>query len=211
MGTDIHVQLEYRKKGEKQWHWLGEYLPDFINKGHLSPCTDRCYLWFGLLADVRNGYGFAGCDLGDPVEPIAPHRGLPRDMSESLLKSDVWLGDHSFTWVHGDELANFDWDNTFVVQRRYVLQKGYEQHMEKPGSMRSSFGGGGPEKISNEEMERIIKEGETTDKATLVEWKEKVSSALPWDVYWQWRNLNNWINWRERDNYEIRAIIGFDS
>lgn len=77
--------------------------------------TDRNYTVFGILADVRNGSGFAGCDLGDPVVPIAPDRGLPDDLSDAAY---VWFrhhgGDHSDTWVMLSELLEHDWDQPIV-------------------------------------------------------------------------------------------------
>ena len=41
---------------------------------------------FAILAGVRNGYGFAGCDTGDGFRPIAPPRGLPGDVSPEVAE-----------------------------------------------------------------------------------------------------------------------------
>jgi len=116
MGTDIHLVAEYYKDG--RWHLSDVELPDYRN-----------YRAFAVLADVRNGYAFAGFDTGDPVDPISYPRGLPDDLSQELqaildneeqddeLDWDkeeedtfIWLGDHSFSWVTLKELLDYDLD-----------------------------------------------------------------------------------------------------
>jgi len=47
---------------------------------------DRNYNAFAILADVRNGYGFAGCDTGDGFVPISTPKGFPDDMCEEVRK-----------------------------------------------------------------------------------------------------------------------------
>lgn len=43
--------------------------------------NDRNYDLFAMLANVRNGYGFAGVDTGDAFEPIFMPRGVPESAS----------------------------------------------------------------------------------------------------------------------------------
>lgn len=124
MGTDIHLAAEYYQEG--RWHLAHIELPCYRN-----------YRAFAILADVRNGYTFAGFDTGDPVIPISYPRGLPDDMSEELRalldnedeeddwqldqedltsildeeeQHHLWLGDHSFSWVTLQELLDYDLD-----------------------------------------------------------------------------------------------------
>jgi len=127
MGTDIHLAAEVYRDG--QWHLASVDLPD-----------GRNYRAFAILADVRNGYGFAGFDTGDPVVPIAYPRGFPEDLSKELSKllyiedeeeewlddaqrdppsvdedemeeiDHVWLGNESFSWVTLKELLDYDLD-----------------------------------------------------------------------------------------------------
>lgn len=67
MGCDIHSVAQVRKDGV--WKTV---LQDV--------CGDpRRYDTFAMLANVRNGYGFAGCDTGDGFEPISEPRGFPDD------------------------------------------------------------------------------------------------------------------------------------
>ena len=107
MGTDIHIAAEIFKDG--RWRLADVDLPE-----------NRNYWAFAVLADVRNGYGFAGIDKGDPITPISEPRGLPENMSTELRaildRTEVdddswfWLGDHSFSWVTLRELLDYDLD-----------------------------------------------------------------------------------------------------
>src|ERR1700691_1564806 len=90
MGCDIHPYVEVRKNGT--WVKADVKVPD-----------GRNYWTFAKLANVRNGFGFAGCDTGDAVVPICEPRGLPADTSIHDEDYDeeaedgldrVWLGDH---------------------------------------------------------------------------------------------------------------------
>ena len=57
MGWDIHIVAEVYDEGN--WQLSDVEVP-----------SDRNYWAFAVLADVCNGYGFAGTDKGDPIEPI---------------------------------------------------------------------------------------------------------------------------------------------
>lgn len=100
MGTDIHYS--YQAKNEKdEWEDLEigqEYGSEFY--------IDRYYLLFSVLADVRNGFGFAGVKTYDPVIPIDTPRGLPDDiLGERIDKFD--FGDHSFSWLLSSEILEY--------------------------------------------------------------------------------------------------------
>ena len=53
---------------------------------------DRNYDVFSILADVRNGYGFAGVRTSTGFDPIAPGRGLPSDLSKGVLDHLAKIG-----------------------------------------------------------------------------------------------------------------------
>lgn len=111
--------------------WVGG---EFVVDGHADPkqCTGSCYVnnrtksdhpyagrnynLFAILADVHNGYGFAGCDTGDPFVPIAPPRGLPDDVTQEVLK------EYSLQVV--DELDEEDRDGRCTMENaeRWVRQ-----------------------------------------------------------------------------------------
>lgn len=65
--------------------------PQFLN--------DRHYDVFSILADVRNGYGFAGVVTSSGFNPITSGRGIPDDLSEEIrahlkrIGYDVVAGD----------------------------------------------------------------------------------------------------------------------
>lgn len=51
-----------------------------------TPSDSRNYDWFSILADVRNGIGFAGVKTGGRFSVISSPRGLPEDISNDALK-----------------------------------------------------------------------------------------------------------------------------
>lgn len=132
---------------------------------------DRSYSVFAILAGVRNGVGFAGCDTGDPFVPISEPRGLPADMSFELrrrLKADydddddwVSLGDHSFSWLTLDEVLAYDWDQT-TKKRGWVDAWNFElfRRNGKPDSWSGGIGGPGIEHVSNAHVARLIDSGD---------------------------------------------------
>ena len=148
MGTDIHLAAEYYQDG--CWHLAHVELPN-----------ERNYRAFAILADVRNGYTFAGFDTGDAVIPISEPRGFPEDMSnelrallddeeeenyqfdqdefEAILKNEeqdhIWLGDHSISWVTLQELLDYDLDQP-LTHRGMVSPEAarrWKENREPPG------------------------------------------------------------------------------
>ena len=114
MGTDVHAVWQAKKGGK----WV-----DIESTWE----QDRHYFLFAWLADVRNGFGFAGIPTHAPIKPIAPQRGLPDDFEvdgdvhycpleaidpsrrqymdkKDLEKPYVRMGDHSFSWLSADEI-----------------------------------------------------------------------------------------------------------
>jgi hypothetical protein len=138
--------------------WIDE---TFIDNGHRDrgePCNNNCYTdnpslcphpykcrnydLFAILADVRNGRGFAGCKTGQGFNPIAPPRGIPADISPELLAEytvsvdddhtpemlERWVRQgssqrinettvtdpdaHSASWFTVAELDAYDWNQT---------------------------------------------------------------------------------------------------
>lgn len=113
MGCDIHVVAEVRKNGV--WELSPVKIPD-----------GRNYCTFGILANVRNGHGFAGFDTGDALPYISLPRGLPEDMSRELSEKLAhaydneddffWLGDHSFSWVTLREMLEYPYDGNMATR-----------------------------------------------------------------------------------------------
>jgi hypothetical protein len=89
--------------------------------GKVTSYNGRNYDLFAQLADVRNGSGCAGIDTGDGFIPIAERRGLPEGMSEWPDGEDeegdnVWLGDHSHSWLTLAELLAYDTERGTVCR-----------------------------------------------------------------------------------------------
>ena len=112
MGCDIHLHVERRT--DAGW----EHVP-----GHSDEWADpanwyhqRNYDLFAILADVRNGSGFAGAKIGDGFNPISPPRGLPNDVSDFVRsESDEWDVDgHSHSHLTVAEVLTYDWDQESV-------------------------------------------------------------------------------------------------
>lgn len=180
MGCDIHLYAERR---DENGTWV-DANPWEVNKYHESDpeheprmtipygkgfYSGRNYDLFGILANVRNGRGFAGCDLGRGYWPISPPRGLPDDVSpEVLAESELWDDDgHSHSWLTVAELMAYDWTQT-TVSRGWVSLKEFadwnrwaRSHGEPPASYCGDVFGPNIRKVSIEEMERLCAEGVT--------------------------------------------------
>lgn len=156
MGTDIHGG--FIKKGGVSSR--GETLHNIAIE--TSWGLDRDYTLFAILADVRNGYGFAGVYRHEPLESIAPDRGIPSWLtvdddtySEELInqwygtqyadfgasKYGTDLGDHSFTHMTLSEIINWKgWDN-YLSQGGVVSKDHYEETIAKGNNPECWCGG----------------------------------------------------------------------
>lgn len=160
----------------------------------------RNYNVFAILANVRNGYGFAGVDTGDALVPICEPRGIPGDLSEEVRErlretgnevtlddegtltlgyvereddEDVYgrleateegwwdLGDHSFSYLTLQELADYDWSRV-RESRGWVDPWNFElwRKKGKPSSWSGGVSGGSVEHISNQQMAEMIDSGD---------------------------------------------------
>lgn len=132
MGCDIHMFVE--KKVNNKWEKLSkkfkyrhydptrenkidedgyEWNPEFTD----SPYSDRNYDLFAILADVRNGRGFAGCYTGEGFNPISEPKGLPKDASNEVkLEFFDWGSDaHSASFFTIKELKDYDWSQQTIT------------------------------------------------------------------------------------------------
>ncbi len=171
MGTDIHLFAEYRREG--RWAAAGRW--HRVTWGDVEGVTlddedaldvSRNYWLFAMLANVRNGYGFAGVDTGDPLNPIDLPRGLPADVSpEVAAQAALWDADgHSHSWLTLAELLAYDWTQvctrrgivnaeTYVEWARYARGRG-----ESPQSWASMVFMADAEIVLEKEMDRRIAE-----------------------------------------------------
>lgn len=122
MGCDIHIIAEV-KEGNT---WVPNSLKIFKNSYYdphgkfdwqhdeliVNPTGRRHYDWFSILANVRNGYGFAGVITGQEFAVIAKPRGVPLDASADWQDQvQQWEGDmHSHSWLTIEDFDAFDWN-----------------------------------------------------------------------------------------------------
>lgn len=223
MGTDIHMVVE---------EWDGVSWRPIARPPGLDPwwdsrgvtyrwCSDRNYVLFAALADVRNGFGFAGREIFKPLQPLTDGRGLPKDFKLDVedphddefcppQAHGVWLGEHSYTWCTLAEVLAYDWDQPLtaigVVSRdEYAVWK----EEGRPKSWRSWISGPGVKIVPLEEFEQTTDTDESRH-YTQVQWskplRESVSSFLrELDI------LKAHAEKHGRKLSEIRLVMGFDS
>jgi len=240
MGCDIHFYVE--KKVGDTWVTADEWFPDPDEDGRLSTYrwgpgftvekepmyTGRNYGLFSILANVRNGYGFAGVDTGDGYVPICDPRGLPDDVcSEVNTASDEYGCDgHSHSWQTVEELLQYDWTQTTtkrgVVGKREFLR----WHLRgKPESWSGSIGGGDIQNVTNDEMFALLKAEFGADTltwrhfhdapdtgfvfegpVTQVEWKQSYAETAQ---HFLWDTMPKL--WKIGKPDEVRIVYWFDN
>ena len=100
METDIHSIAQVRRNGS--WETVA-----------ISVCGDpRSYNTFAMLADVRNGRGFAGIKTSDGFPYIHKPRGLPADLKEPTRDND---DDNSVRVNKNHLVAAWDYDGNEVA------------------------------------------------------------------------------------------------
>ena len=111
MGTDINGVFQSKDK-DGQWHDIASNYKE-----------NRHYQLFAVLANVRNGYGFAGVRTGEPVAIISKPRGFPKDFPMDDESHSQWMGDHSHSWLTGQEMLAW-FETAPMVLKTGVLDRG---------------------------------------------------------------------------------------
>lgn len=175
MGCDIHFYVE--KKVDGKWVTADTWYDDEDTPGYKSlyqwgpglkrlagPLySSRNYDLFAMLANVRNGSGFAGVDTGNGFIPIHEPRGVPDDACPEVVKAnEYWDSDgHSHSWATVKELMEYDWTRT-TKKRGWVSPKEFAGYYlsGRPKAWSGGVSGDSVQHISNEEMlERISPDG----------------------------------------------------
>lgn len=166
MGCDIHFYVEKRVNGmwvsadtfkeedddgDIRYHQVDEFY------------GDRNYNLFAILADVRNGLGFAGVETGDGFKPISQPKGLPHDVSKEMKRqADSMRGDgHSHSWFTLRELLNYDWTQTSKLKGWVDLptwadwSRWDRQHGRGPASYSGAVYGKTVMKLPTKEMDEL--------------------------------------------------------
>lgn len=234
MGCDIHIVIQRQEaEGWREVVYQTALLEHQIAQGKkpvdgivIAPdgFDGRCYDLFGILANVRNGSGFAGCKTGDGWPSIAPDRGLPEGFDEEVIAPDPTyardypgenyprsLGDHSYTWITLEELKAFAWDLTSTRIYGCVSSEVYEELKGRniaPRNYSGGISGPGITVYDEAEWETRKKERMRVSERPYVRmsWTETAREAT-----------NDWpgkiIPWLESmsDGKPIRLVFGFDS
>lgn len=215
MGTDIHGVFQRRNKETQQW----EDIPHNYR-------MERHYQLFAALAGVRNGTGFAGVKTGEAMQPIADRRGYPEgfQVDEDTHKVatlehidprrreyfaagedplEVWMGDHSHSWLTGEEMLAWFAAAPVVVQTGIISRGEYAAWDKKNPPANGWCGGiGGPSivVIQDNAVEREQTPGWTHIR---VEWESSLAHELAY-FFDEVKRLADEFG-------EIRFVFGFDS
>ena len=151
MGCDIHIFAE--KKVHNNWVKIGNVFPnsyydpnecvsEYNSELTDSPYQGRNYDLFSVLADVRNGRGFAGVKTGEGFVPISAPKGLPEDISQEVkVLSDDWGDDgHSHSFFTLEELQSYDW-NQITVRQGVITYNEFDKLKTDSNSQPSSWCG----------------------------------------------------------------------
>jgi hypothetical protein len=154
MGTDIHIMFEIFYDGK--WHSLNERHGSIIMASEDIFDGCRNYNAFAILADVRNGTGFAGCKTSDGFNVISEPKGFPDDMSEEVAK---WAegADHTPSWLTLKELLEFDWNQVVNIYglTRFETYKRWDKK-DYPDDMCGGVGGTDVVELEMEEADKLI-------------------------------------------------------
>lgn len=174
MGTDITMYAEVRENGK--WNKVGEvfengdYKPDMPAISWNKPYTDhpydgRSYDLFAILADVRNGSGFAGIKTSNGFNPISEPKGIPEDVSEAVggLLRDWYYG---YSYLSLKELKEYDWNQTVthvgvITEEQYIEMKESGEH---PSHWCGSTSGKDIVTVGTDTMDKIL--NKTLDRNT---------------------------------------------
>ncbi len=196
IGCDIHCFVE-KRQADGSWEQIFGFVSDYYDadndyfKGEsfsnaVAPIDSRSYTVFAVLADVRNGHGFAGCDTGNAVEPIAHPKGLPDDCCDAIRKdSDEWDCDghsHSFLTVAEMEAYNAD---VLKTVRGIVHVSEYlkcRESGEEPHAWCGMISGPGIEIVTQEAIDKISIEEVKHWCAEFPDLAEKHHVKMEWTV-----------------------------
>ena len=213
MGTDIHGVFQRRTATgweDVECNWE----------------QNRHYQLFAALADVRNGYGFAGIKTGEPVRPIADPRGLPEDFEvvgenhpikaleamdpcrrewaqkQTTVGMSVWMGDHSHSWLTADEMLAWYETAPTVVKTGYVHRPVYEA-WDKKGRPPEFCGDAWGKDVVKVDDNAVAMAERPDWNYVRVEWESRLTEEL--DYFF------NEVRALKEKYGDVRLVFGFDS
>lgn len=228
MGTDIHSIVQYRANGKtNQWTTVRARFGD-----------DRNYDTFAVLANVRNGSGFAGMESGEAWPAISEPRGFPKDMvdgefpqvSDSMTRcphccsDEMWLGDHSHSWVTLAEMKSMAAklrDKRFYMVTGVVTLDQYEDYVRAakvPENWSGGVMGQGLRTIDEMDVEGRTVGDLRRDKVTHIRmrWPRKIEECITSlfkyiDLLETVKIEFDWSDRHRPTDDDVRLVFGFDS
>jgi hypothetical protein len=185
-----------------------------IDPDHLDSLNARSYIWFAVLANVRNGYGFAGVYTHEPLVPISEPRGLPEDIGEGAAEFCEHY-DHTPSYLTLKEILDYDWGQP-LQQGGVVDAHTYREWVKNgrkgpPASWSGGVSGGDVHNISNEEMDELIAKAEDSDltvlgrKSSISYEKEEREAAIEYNkLLRNKRSYYTSVRWTEPLRNDVR-------
>lgn len=260
MGCDIHGFCEVKENGVwrlnteavfKNGYYLSDEElekrrkdnPDYersewqMNEFDLHPSDGRNYDWFAILADVRNGRGFAGIKTGLGFDVITEPRGVPEDATQEWKDYvERWDCDmHSKSFLYLEDFDNFNWNQT--TTKEGVISLRYYEELRGTNNTPDSWSGwvGGPNivVVEPEDADQLL-EGRTIvieihDPLAIIRGQENKTRILTHDgdldihVNYSWEvKYSEWFDFKIKgviepmrklkEKYEdVRYVFGFDN
>jgi hypothetical protein len=194
MGADIHLYVE--KKVDGKWIAQGEFTREEAeedgSRGYISGGRDfysgRNYDLFAILANVRNGRGFAGVKTGEGFNPIAEPKGVPEDASDEYKAiSENWGCDgHSHSYLTIRELLDYDWTQE-TGKQGWVDMVAWERWSRwardgglGPDSYSGGVSGGAVKHITAEEADALFKDVSWQERKEVAKQHENTYALAEW-------------------------------
>jgi hypothetical protein len=222
MGCDIHLKLQRFINNNWETIPLPERDWNVPYEERAPDPRSRNYNVFAFLADVRNGYGFAGVETHKEITPQFPHRGLPDGIDPNPFSDNEdesynnWLGDHSFTWATIAELKAAPWNAEFhahgvISELEFKSRRAANITNEPDGGWAGAVLGKGLVTIDENDYDQT---------------RHTIHAAVPEDkcyvrAHWTWQPLidcqfKRWLDTLTEHTLgvpltEARLIMGFDN
>lgn len=213
MGTDIHGIFQRHDAATGKWLDVESKFDE-----------NRHYQLFAVLADVRNGYGFAGVSTGEAVKPIARPRGFPADFEvdgEDHPVADVsaltewqrkyhkdgdplvvWMGDHSHSWLTAEEMLAWYATAPTVLKTGVISREQYGKWDGKssPDSWSGGISGPGVVVVNDNDIEKKERPAWTH---VQIHWESGLKEEL--------RYFFDEVTRLATEHRRVRYVFGFDS
>lgn len=234
MGCDIHAIAEVKIDGRwrintdkvfpNPWYEKGSTDGYSKHKYNDYPEDGRSYDWFAVLADVRNGRGFAGSVTGSGFSVIAQPRGVPPYCSPEWRKTVMdWGRDmHSHSYLYVDDFENFDWEQGQAEKYGTLNLKEYKKYRktgELPEEVNGTVWGAKVRTLDSEDADDYL-DGKLDlgfDDTGVPQDPKHVFVKVQWTVnyadYFDYK-LNTWVEplkKLEKKYEDARVVFAFDN